>query len=118
MNSPSDASTPANLRPRAERALINRFVALTGIAPDADGRVVDLRPLVVDTIDDDALEEAKSDIARGDGQELLWITRNDGSRRPPSLHSVFSSCGAALNNFGPWRLEPLSLEVLGVRGFE
>lgn len=108
---------PPNLRPRAEQALIKAFLHARQIEPDRNGRLEELRPLVVETIDDTNLEHALADIGEGDGQELLWTKREDGSARPPSIHSIFSSCGAALNNFGPWRLAPESLHLLGETGF-
>lgn len=107
-----------NARPLAERALINRFKELLTIEPDADGRLPDLRPLVVETIHDKTLAQCVDDIARGDGRELEWTERPDGSARAPSLHSAFSSCGAALNTFGPWRLAPHTLSLLDDTGFE
>ena len=107
-----------NLRPRGEQALAARFLRdHEDIELDADGRMNVLRPLVLETISDDALEQACADISRGDGGELREREREDGSLGPPSLHSVYSSCGAALNHFGPWRLTPRSLEVLDHSGF-
>ena len=47
---------------------------------------------------------------------MLW-TRQGRDLRPPGLHSVFSSCGLALNAFGPWRLKPESLNFLGESGY-
>lgn len=117
MPSTSSRLTRPNLRPRAERALIERFVTVHEIKLDSNGRTEELRPLVVRTIDDDSLDQSLVDIGRGDGRELLWTERGDGSARPPSIHSIFSSCGAALNNFGPWRLQPHSLHVCGETGF-
>jgi hypothetical protein len=105
-----------NVRPLAEKALRKRFTEITGIEPDADGRLRELRPLVVETIDDLTLARCLEDIARGDGRELEWTMRSDGTRRPPSLHSVFSSCGAALNTFGAWRLAPQTLHLAGETG--
>jgi hypothetical protein len=52
------------------------------LGKDADSRLANLRPLVVATVDDAALEAALRDIARGDGNEMLW-TRFRGSLQPP-----------------------------------
>lgn len=112
----SDADRGENLRARAERALVAHFIELHDIKPDTDDRLANLRPLVVTTIHDDALEAALRDIARGDGNEMLW-TRKAGVLRPPGLHSIFSSCGLALNALGPWRLTTESLPLLGESGF-
>jgi Restriction Endonuclease associating with ARP/Sigma-70, region 4 len=112
----SDAHRGENLRTRAERALVAQFIEPHGVEPDTDDRLANLRPLVVKTIHDDALEAALRDIAQGDGNEMLW-TRKGGTLRPPGLHSVFSSCGLALNAFGPWRLKPESLNFLGESGY-
>jgi Restriction Endonuclease associating with ARP/Sigma-70, region 4 len=112
----SDAHRGENLRTKAERALVAQFIELHGVEPDTDDRLANLRPLVVKTIHDDALEAALRDIAQGDGNEMLW-TRMGGTLRPPGLHSVFSSCGLALNAFGPWRLKPESLNLLGGSGY-
>jgi len=109
--------SPSNLRPRAERALIKALRKRRDIEPDRDDRLELLRPLVVETIDEANLKRALEDIGLGDGQELRWTKRDDGSPRPPSINSIFSSCGAALNNFGPWRLAPESLSLLGESGF-
>lgn len=108
----------ANARPLAERGLIDKFVELSRLKPDGDGRVEELSPLVIETIDDAALASCVEDIARGDGGELRWGERRDGTRLPPSLHSVFSSCGAALNLFGPWRLAAQTLSIVDEQGFD
>jgi hypothetical protein len=42
----------------AERALAERFAHLTGEEPDGDGRLPDLRPLVVEAITDETLDHA------------------------------------------------------------
>ena len=110
-NTPPAGASPPNLRRCAERALIAEFRQGRRIEPDDDGRLDELRELVVPTIKDEELDQALSDIARGDGQELRWTTRSDGTPRPPDIHSIFSSSGAALNNFGPWRLAPNSLHL-------
>jgi len=89
---------------------------LTDLQPDTDGRLASLRPLVVGTVGDRPLEAALRDISRGDGNELLW-TRGGKGLRPPSLHSIYSSCGLALNAFGPWRTAPESLALLGASGY-
>jgi hypothetical protein len=80
---------------------------------DEDLRAEDLGAIVVRTVRADARAVALGDIERGDGSELLERKRNDGSFQQPKLHSVYSSCGLAVNTFGPWRLEPGSL-VIGV----
>lgn len=105
-------------RPDAERALVDRFIELSGQQPDSDSRLPELRPLVVETIDDTSLDRCTKDIRRGDGGELRWNDRPDGSRCAPSLHSVFSSCGAALNHFGVWRLAPQTLHLVGETSFD
>ena len=112
----SDAHRGVNLRPSAERRLVAQFTALHEIEPDAEDRLANLRPLVVATITEEALEAALRDIARGDGNEMLW-TRKAGVLRPPGLHSIFSSCGLALNAFGPWRANAESLRFLGESGY-
>lgn len=48
---------------------------------------------------------------------MAWSTDDDGTRLPPRLHSIYGSCGAALNLFGPWRLATQSLALLGDTGF-
>jgi hypothetical protein len=106
-----------NARPAAERALVDRFVQLTDRELDSDERLSELRPLVVETVDDAALDACVQDIGRGDGGELRWSERRDGSKCAPSLHSVFSSCGAALNHFGAWRLAPRTLHLVGETSF-
>ena len=112
-----DAARGENLRKsRAEQALVRQFIDLTGLRPDGTDRLANLRPLVLETVADAELEAALRDIAQGDGNELLW-TRHDGVLRPPSLHSVYSSCGLAVNTFGPWRNAPGSLALLGKTGF-
>lgn len=117
MRTNHEAARPANARPLAEKALAARFSELTGLDLDLDGRLPELRPLVLDTINDASLEACLRDIARGDGGELRWTTRPDGTKRPPSMHSVFSSCLAALNNFGAWRLQPEPLSLGNATGF-
>lgn len=111
-----DARRGENLRaPHAEEALVRRFVDVVGIASEND-RLANLRPLIVPTVGDEALEAALRDIARGDGNEMHW-QRRDGRLMPPALHSVYSSCALALNVFGPWRLAPASLSALGAAGY-
>ena len=106
-----DAHHGENMRGRAEQVLTARFSDLCAIKPDGS-RLANLRPLVIPTIGDRELESALRDIARGDGNEMLW-ERKEQALRPPALHSIFSSCGLALNAFGPWRVKPESLELLG-----
>lgn len=113
----SKTDSHPNARPLAERALINRFATLSDEKPTREGRLQQLRPLVVSTVDDASLAQCVADIRRGDGQELAWSDRVDGTRLPPSLHSIYSSCGAALNIFGPWRLAPALLTLLDETGF-
>jgi hypothetical protein len=75
---------------------------------DGDHRVEGLADVLVPTITPEELAAAEGDISRGDGAELSW----EGGKRP-KLHSVYSSCGLALNTFAPWRLAPASLRVAG-----
>ena len=103
------------LRPLAEAALIARFRDLRPeLFRDGDKRLANLRPLVLDTVSDASLEMALRDIAKGDGRELAWDLRRS---LPPDLHSLYSSCGLALNTFGPWRLDPSAAHLLAMTGF-
>jgi hypothetical protein len=112
-----DTRSYPNARRLAECALITRFATLSDEEPTREGRLQELRPLVVSTVDDASLAQCVEDIRRGDGQELTWSVRADGTRLPPKLHSIYSSCGGALNLFGPWRLAPASLTLLDETGF-
>lgn len=85
MSTKQTAGRPANARPLAEKAFGARFSELTGLELDGDGRLPELRPLVLETIDNASLEACLRDIARGDGGELRWTTRPDGTKRPPSI---------------------------------
>jgi Restriction Endonuclease associating with ARP len=104
-------------RPASPAASI-RFTELTRLEPDRDGRLSELSQLILRTIGDATLVRCLEDVARGDGRELEWTVAPDGQPRPPSLHSVFSSCCAALNTFGPWRLDPQTLDLVGQNGFD
>jgi hypothetical protein len=106
-----------NARPNAERALVSRFVQLTRQQPDGDGRLPELRPLIVQTVKDAPLAQCINDISRGDGRELEWSKHPDRSPCAPSLYSAYSSCGAALNHFGAWRLAPQTLHLVGETNF-
>ena len=53
-------------------ALLARYRKLYSLEPDASHRLANLRPLVVETVSEAALEAALRDIGRGDGGELLW----------------------------------------------
>jgi hypothetical protein len=105
------------VRSAGERAIVERFQELTRLQLDRDDRYHDLRPLTVRTVSDEALARIVHDVSRGDGNELAWTLRTDGSWRPPKLHSAYSSCGAAINTFGRWRLDPRALP-LGGGGFD
>jgi hypothetical protein len=107
-----------NQRPQAEQALIAHFAEISALEPDSDFRLADLRPLAVETIDGPTLDACLSDISQGDGSELRSDLRPNGTLRHPRLHSIFSSCGAALNTFGPWRRAPQTLELARETGFE
>jgi hypothetical protein len=102
---------------KALEALARRFDGRPGIL-DHDLRAEALEAVVVTTIGAEELLAALDDIDGGDGGEREWSVRNDGSRRRPKLHSAYSSCGLALNSFGPWRLHPSSLAVAGHAGFD
>jgi hypothetical protein len=107
----TDRGCRGNLRKAGEAAIAHRFHELTEAKLDRDFRLYELRPLVVKSVSNECLDAACRDIARGDGGELRWTLRDDKSWRPPSLFSVFSSCGAALNTFGRWRLDASGLKV-------
>jgi hypothetical protein len=100
-----------NLRTTAERALKHRFGLLSNLELDDKGRSAELRPVLSPEIREAELHAAVSDIKRGAGGELRPTKKKDGSYRPPPLHSVYGSCGLALNCFAPWRLDPKSLGV-------
>jgi hypothetical protein len=102
-----------SLKAAAENALAAGIENL-----DADRRSATLRAVVVPTVHDAELEAACKDIRRGDGGELEEVEREDGRLRRPKLHSAYSSCGLALNTFGPWRLDPTSLVVSGETSFQ
>jgi hypothetical protein len=74
--------------------------------------------VIVPTVPDAEFDAACADIRSGDGGELKEGKSEDGRRWQPKLHSPYSSCGLALNTFGPWRLDPSSLVVGGETGFE
>jgi hypothetical protein len=84
---------------------------------DRDDRFHTLRPLVVRSLSDEVLAEIVHQIGKGQGGELNWVLRDDRSWCPPSLHSVYSSCGLAINAFGPWACDPSDLPLYG-SGFE
>ena len=77
-----------NLRPHAEEALLERFRALHGLETDASRRLANLRPLVVETVGEAALEAALRDIARGDGGELALAHVPGGSAQVAELLGV------------------------------
>ena len=102
---------------KALQALARSFDDRPGIL-DGDLRVEELRTGLVETIGDEELRIALTDIDGGDGGERKWHVRADGSLQRPKLHSAYSSCGLALNSFGPWRLDPSNLVVNSHAGFE
>jgi hypothetical protein len=102
---------------KAEEELGRRFCRDHDAPLDADRRTASLCQLVLATVGAQELDAALRDIVRGDGDELGWEKPPGKPMRPPKLHSVFSSCGLALNVFGPWRIDPSGLEVGGEGGF-
>ena len=100
-----------SIRRAAEAALRERLVSL-GVELDKDGRAEQLRPVVVDTVDDAALDRSMADLREGSGGEL---TATEAHR--PKFQSAFSSCALAVNVFGPWRLDPASLSLDDKSGF-
>jgi hypothetical protein len=96
-----------NVKRAAEIALCERMKAL-GVPVDNNCRAEHLRQVVVDTVDDASLGQVLADLREGSGGEL---TATDAHR--PKFHSAFSSCGLAVNAFGPWRLDPNDLGISG-----
>lgn len=101
---------------KAETALARDFADRPGVL-DRDLRAEDVRTVVVPTVADAELKAALDDIGSGDGGELAPKKLPDGRWQRPKLHSAYSSCALALNTFGPWRIDPASLTLLGRTGF-
>lgn len=101
-----------SVKRQAEEALARTLGEEFG-ALDRDSRAENLRTVVVQTVHEPELGAALEDIRGSDGRELAWKDLPDGRRQPPKLHSAYSSCGLALNTFGPWRSDPTSLIVAG-----
>jgi hypothetical protein len=119
MTEPVATQVVRNKRParaiqrQAQAGLIERFEELhQTVVLDEDDRAATLAETVLSTVDAADLGAAIHDIAHGDGGEL---TRKGKS---PKLHSVYSSCGLALNTFGPWRLDPESLAIGNHKEFD
>ena len=105
-----------SVQKRAERALAGYFDDRPEVL-DHDSRAEDLRTVVLETVHERELCAGLEDICGGDGRELAWKDIRGGGRQRPKLHSAYSSCGLALNTFGPWRADPASLVVADRRGF-
>jgi len=98
---------------QAQAGLIARFEELRpNVVLDEDARAATLAEVVLSTVDAADLGAAIHDIAHGDGGELARKTKS------PKLHSVNSSCGLALNTFGPWRVDPQTLVIGDHEGFD
>jgi Restriction Endonuclease associating with ARP len=101
------------LQRQAQKRLVERFFeSHPNVLLDEDARVATLAEVVVSTVGAPELGAAIHDVAHGDGGELAR------KEKSPKLHSVYSSCGLALNTFAPWRLEPHSLVIGQHSGFD
>lgn len=99
----------------AEDALRSKFSELTAHPLDRAGRARTIDEAFLSTVGRPEREAAVRDIKQGDGGELAQPT--DPSLYP-RFHSARSSCALAVNIFGPWRLDPSSLEISGLGGFK
>jgi hypothetical protein len=101
-----DTRTTHAIQRQVQCRLVERFEELhPTVLLDEDARAATLAEVVLSTVDAPELGTAIHDIAHGDGGELARKTKS------PKLHSVYSSCGLALNVFAPWRLDPHSLVI-------
>lgn len=102
----TNTTTAHSIQRHAQGRLAERFEELNpNVVLDGDARTATLAEAVVSTVDAAELGAAIHDIAHGDGGEL------SRKEKAPKLHSVYSSCGLALNTFAPWRLDPHSLAI-------
>lgn len=85
----------------------------SGLEPDTQSRFADRRKVVLSTIGEAEYARIIEDLGDGDGGEL----RTSKRAKEPKFHSAYSSCGLAVNTFGPWRLDPLALTLLDKSGF-
>ena len=101
------------LQRRVIAGLAERYVSLTRTELNDKRQVARPREAVVPTVPDDALEYSLNDVRRGSGGELT-PPKSGGQ---PDFHSVRSSCALAVSVFGPWRLQPTSLQLAGQTNF-
>jgi hypothetical protein len=105
--------TARAIQRQAQGQLVERFKELhPTVVLDEDARASTLAEVVLSTVDAPELGAAIHDIAHGDGGELAR------KQKSPRLHSVYSSCGLALNTFAPWRLDPHSLAIGNHKDFD
>ena len=98
-------SCKMNIATRCRRALHHALAAYSPTASfDSRGYVLDLRDNLLPGIDLDAI---RPDFEAGAGHEL------EGKMRAPH-----SSSALAVNMFGRWRRDPISLRLQGETGFE
>src|SRR4051812_21037605 len=90
-----------------------RYGFLTRIKLNEKAQVPRPRDSVVPTVPDAELQQSLADVRLGSGGEL---TGPKVGGLPP-FHSVRSSCALAVSVFGPWRLQPASLQLAEVTRF-
>jgi hypothetical protein len=109
-----DGKETARLADAAERALKSTFEMLTTYALDRAGRARTIDESFLSSVKQEERDASILDVKQGDGGELAQP--KDRSLYP-RFHSARSSCALAVNAFAPWRLDPLSLRILGISGF-